>query len=119
MFLKIFAYLGENFVENYYNVRYRHSTTKNTASYLQLYQGKRELCNTVEPLKTDITRDRPKCASQRGVRLVEVLKSFDIRQNVLNVQLIVVGQALINTKMVYQSKVKILQSVAYYEIIIL
>ena len=63
MFLKIFAYLGENFVENYYNVRYRHSTTKNTASYLQLYQGKRELCNTVEPLKTDITRDRPKCAS--------------------------------------------------------
>ena len=46
---------------------------------------------TVQPLKTDTTPDRPKCPSYRGVRLIEVLKSFDILQKVLNVQLIVVG----------------------------
>ena len=36
--------------------------------------------NTVESLKTDSPRDRPKCPSQRGVGLTEVLKSIDIRQ---------------------------------------
>ena len=35
---------------------------------------------TVEPLKTDTPRDRPKCPSYRGVRLIEVLKSIDNRQ---------------------------------------
>ena len=55
---------------------------------------------TVEPLKTDTPRDRPKCLSYRGVRLIEVLQSIDIRKKELKVQLIVVGQALMNIKMV-------------------
>ena len=76
-------------------------------------------CYTVEPLKTDTPRNRPKCPSQRGVRLIEVLKSIDIREKEFQLELIVVGQALINIKMNQQSKVKILQSVADYEIIIL
>ena len=54
---------------------------------------------TVEPPKTDTPRDRPQCLSQRGVRLIEVLKSIAIRQNEFQVELIVVGQALININM--------------------
>ena len=42
---------------------------------------------TVEPLKTNTPRDRPKCPSLRGVRLIEVLKSIEIRQKELKVQL--------------------------------
>ena len=59
---------------------------------LSLYGG----C-AVEPLKTDTPLDKQKCPSYRGVRLIEVLKSIDIRQKELKVQLIMVGQALINT----------------------
>ena len=36
--------------------------------------------DTVEPIKTDTPRDRPKCPSERGVRLIEILKSIGIRQ---------------------------------------
>ena len=50
-----------------------------------------EKISTVEPLKTDTPRDRPKCPSYGGVRLIEVLKSVDIRQKELQFQLIVVG----------------------------
>ena len=53
---------------------------------------------TIEPLKMGTPRDIPKCPSQRGVRLIDVLKRIDIRQKELKVQLIVVGQALINIK---------------------
>ena len=74
---------------------------------------------TVKPFQTDTLRDRTNCPSQRVVRLIEVLKSIDIQQKVLKVQLIVVGQALIIIEIVYQSKVKILHYVAYYETIIL
>ena len=55
---------------------------------------------TVEPLKTNTPRDRPKCPSLRGVRLIEVLKSIEIRQKELKVKLVVVGQVSINIKMV-------------------
>ena len=57
------------------------------------------LVSTVGPLKTDTLQDRPKCPSKRGVRLIEVLNSLDIRQNEFQVELIVVGQALININM--------------------
>ena len=60
----------------------------------------REFDVTVEPPKTDTPRDKQKCPSYRGVRLIEVLKSIDIRQKELKVQLIVVGQVLLNIKMV-------------------
>ena len=63
--------------------------------YLLRSEEIRELCDiTVEPLKTDTPRDRLKCPSWRGVRFREVLKSIDIRQKELKVQLIVVGYAL-------------------------
>ena len=55
--------------------------------------------STVEPFKTDTPRDRPKCPSYGGVRLIEVLKSIDFRQKEFQVELIVVGQALISIKM--------------------
>ena len=43
---------------------------------------------TVEPLKTDTPRDRPKCLSYRGVRLIEVLQSIGIRQKELKFSLL-------------------------------
>ena len=35
-------------------------------------------CNTVEPLKTDTPRDKPKFPSYRGVRLTEVSQNFHV-----------------------------------------
>ena len=69
--------------------------------------------NKVDPLKTDTLRNRLKSPSQRGVCLGGVLEVIDIYLKEFNVQLIVVRQAPIYVKMVYQSNLKIIQSVAY------
>ena len=50
-----------------------------------------DFTSTVESLKTDTPRDIPKCPSQRGVCLIDVLKRIDIRQKELKVQLTVIG----------------------------
>ena len=93
-----------------------HSPCCNNPTYIRFPELNQ---TTVEPSKTDTPREIQKCPSQRGVRLIEVLISIDIRQKELKDQLMVVVQDLINIQVVYQSEVKILQSFAYYEIIIL
>ena len=49
------------------------------------------LVSTVGPLRTDTPWDRPKFPSKMGIRLIEVLKSIDIRQKELKVQPNLVG----------------------------
>ena len=37
-----------------------------------------KICRTVEPLKTDTPREKLKCPSLRGVRLIQVSQNFHI-----------------------------------------
>ena len=45
---------------------------------LKCHKGKHLPCCTVEPPKTDTLRDRLKCPSYIGVRLIEVLEDINI-----------------------------------------